>query len=307
MSQATDTFVRFVDAVAELIDDPDATGVTIAGRAHLSRFHFDRVVAAIAGESPAAFRRRILLERAAYRLSSSRNGVLDVAVEGGYGSHEAFTRAFARAYGVTPSQWRRGPSRSFWLEAPSGVHFHPAGGLRVPARTKVTTMDLLQSIVAHHVWVIGQIVDRIDRLDAQTLDEPITISVEYIDDEPTLRSAVSRLIGQLQMWNTVVAGDRYDFAVETHESVSSMRTRLADAGRAFTALVTTLTEEGRLDESFVDAQCEPPEVFTYGGMLAHVLAFGATRRTIVIGALHKAGITDLGAGDPMGWLSAQQR
>jgi AraC family transcriptional regulator len=38
-------------------------------------------------------------------------------------------------------------------------------------------------------------------------------------------------------------------------------------------------------------------------MLAHVLAFGATRRTIVIGALHSAGITDLGAGDPMHWVT----
>jgi transcriptional regulator GlxA family with amidase domain len=38
-----------------------------------------------------------LLERAAYRLVASGHKVLDVAVEAGYGSNEAFTRAFARA------------------------------------------------------------------------------------------------------------------------------------------------------------------------------------------------------------------
>jgi hypothetical protein len=40
-------------------------------------------------------------------------------------------------------------------------------------------------------------------------------------------------------------------------------------------------------------------VFTYGGVLAHVLTFSAVRRTMAIGALESAGITDLGAGDPM--------
>jgi hypothetical protein len=53
----------------------------------------------------------------------------------------------------------------------------------------------------------------------------------------------------------------------------------------------------------VDAVCDPPEVFTYGGMIAHVLTFAAHRRTLVVGALHDAGITDLGAGDPMRWVA----
>jgi hypothetical protein len=44
-------------------------------------------------------------------------------------------------------------------------------------------------------------------------------------------------------------------------------------------------------------------VFTYGGMLAHVLTFAAHRRTLAVGALHSAGITDLGAGDPMRWVA----
>ncbi|MGZ4355129.1 MAG: helix-turn-helix domain-containing protein, partial [Gaiellaceae bacterium] len=61
-------------------------------------------------------------------------------------------------------------------------------------------------------------------------------------------------------------------------------------------------DEGRLDETFVDAICDPPEIFTYGGMIAHVLTFAAHRRTLVCGALHDAGVGDLGAGDPMRWV-----
>jgi hypothetical protein len=56
---------------------------------------------------------------------------------------------------------------------------------------------------------------------------------------------------------------------------------------------------GEADDTFIDATCEPPQTFTYGGMLAHVLTFAAVRRTLAIGALETAGITDLGAGDPM--------
>jgi AraC family transcriptional regulator len=61
--------------------------------------------------------------------------------------------------------------------------------------------------------------------------------------------------------------------------------------------------DGRLDGTFVDALCEPAEVFTYGGMIAHVLTFAAHNRTLVVLALKKAGVDDLGWGDPMRWVA----
>src|SRR4029079_12860284 len=102
-----DTFVDFVDVLADALDDHETTGEALAARLCLSRFHFDRVIASVAGEPPAAFRRRILLERAAYRLVTTKHSVLDVAVEAGYGSHEAFTRAFSRPHGAPPAERRR--------------------------------------------------------------------------------------------------------------------------------------------------------------------------------------------------------
>ena len=45
--------------------------------------------------------------------------------------------------------------------------------------------------------------------------------------------------------------------------------------------------------------CEPPETFTYGGAVAHVLTFSAYRRTLLALAFHDAGYRDLGIGDPM--------
>jgi AraC family transcriptional regulator len=302
MSTSTDTFVAFVDTLSSNLDGHAPRTDELAARAYFSRSHFDRIVSAAAGETPARFRRRVLLERAAYRLLTSDAGVLQIALEAGYASNEAFTRAFRRAYGAAPAAWRSAPQRT-QIESPNGVHFHPPGGLRLPARNEVSSMDLLLKMVEHHVWLIGQIVDRAGRLSDEQLDATIEVSVEGVDDNPTLRSLLSRLIGQMDMWNAALAGRSYDFGVEKDETIASMRSRLADAGSAFLAQVRDVAEQGRLDETFVDAICEPPEVFTYGGMIAHVLTFAAHRRTLAIGALHSVGITDLGSGDPMRWVA----
>jgi hypothetical protein len=74
-----------------------------------------------------------------------------------------------------------------------------------------------------------------------------------------------------------------------------VRDRLATAGPSFREFVMTPVLQGRADDTFVDAVCEPPQTFTYGGVLAHVLTFSAVRRTLAIGALDSAGITDLGS------------
>ena len=300
--QLMDTFTTFVDSLAESLDDHDASGEDLAARAYLSRFHFDRVVSAVSGETPVRLRRRILLERAAFRLVTTRATVLEVALEAGYSSNEAFTRAFRRAYGAAPASWRAAPAR-IQLDTPNGVHFHPPGGLRLPARDEVSSMDLMRKMVEHHVWLVGEIVDRAEALTDEQLDAPIELSVEGVDDDPTLRSLLSRLVGQMDMWNAAMDSRAYDFEVERGESIESIRARLRDAGPVFLDRAREVIDGSRLDETFVDAICEPPEVFTYGGMIAHVLTFAAHRRTLAIGALHSVGITDLGAGDPMRWVA----
>jgi AraC family transcriptional regulator len=302
MSAPHDTFLAFVDSLATHLDDHELRGADLAASVFLSRYHFDRLISATAGEPPATFRRRVLLERAAYRLVTRAAGILDIAVEAGYSSNEAFTRAFRRAYGVAPAAWRAAPSQ-MQLPSASGVHFHPPGGLRLPARREVTSMNLLVKMVEHHIWLVGELLQRAGTLDDERLDAPITLSVEGVDDEPTIRSLLSRLVGQMDMWNNVIASRPYDWAVEQHEPLSSIRTRLAAAGPAFLTEVRQVVDEGRLDETFVDAECEPPEVFTYGGLIAHVLTFAAHRRLLVLGAMASAGITDLGSGDPRNWVA----
>ena len=303
MTTSADTFAEFVDHLAEALDDPritEASGEEWAARLHFSRYHFDRMIKSVAGEPPSALRRRILLERAAYRMITAAAPLLDIAVEAGYGSHEAFTRAFTRAYGVPPATWRRKPGH-IQIEAPSDVHFHPPGSLRLPARDKVSSMDLLTRMVEHHIWLTGEMVRLAERLTEEQLDQRIALDVD--DDPQTIRSLLSRLIGQMGMWNAAMATRDYDWSVEEHESLSSMRQRLATEGPTYLAHVRDVVAGNRLDDTFVDALCEPAEVFTYGGMIAHVLTFAAHRRTLVVLAFGRHGIEDLGWGDPMTWVA----
>jgi hypothetical protein len=157
-------------------------------------------------------------------------------------------------------------------------------------------------MVEHHVWLTGEILACAERLTADQLDEQIELNVD--EDEQTIRSLLSRLIGQMGMWNAAMANREYDWSVEEHESLTSMRRRLAEEGPTYLHHVRDVVEQGRLDDTFVDALCEPAEVFTYGGMLAHVLTFAAHRRTLAVLALDKHGVTDLGWGDPMKWVAS---
>jgi AraC-like DNA-binding protein len=298
-----DTFEAFVSVLTEALDDHTLSGDDLAARVHLSRFHLDRVIAAIAGEPPATLRRRVLLERAAYRLDTTDRSVLDVAVEAGYASHEAFTRAFARAYGVAPKEWRRHPT-SVRLPAPNDVHFHPPGWLQLPARSKEGDMELVMTMFDHHVWAVGKMIDLAEGLSDGQLDSPIVLSVEGVDDDPTIRSLLSRLVGQMAMWNASMESRPYDWDIERNEQLTSMRERLDSEGARFKQRAAELVEDGRLDETFVNATCDPPETFSFGGVLAHVLTFAAHRRTLVTGALISAGVdVDLVTADPRAWLS----
>jgi AraC family transcriptional regulator len=78
----------------------------IAKIAGVSRFHLSRAFSASTGIGPAAYLRSRRLSEAARTLAQGAPDILAVALEAGYGSHEAFTRAFRQHFGLTPEQLR---------------------------------------------------------------------------------------------------------------------------------------------------------------------------------------------------------
>ncbi len=79
----------------------------LARVAHFSAFHFHRLFAAWMGETLGDYLRRRRLELAAMRMiAQPRLPVLAVALSVGWGSGEAFARAFKLRFGCSPSAWR---------------------------------------------------------------------------------------------------------------------------------------------------------------------------------------------------------
>src|SRR6267143_3892619 len=79
----------------------------LAKVANFSSFHFHRLFTAWFGETLGEYVRRRRLELAALRLvAQPRLAVLQVALSVGFGSTEAFARAFKTRFGSTPTGWR---------------------------------------------------------------------------------------------------------------------------------------------------------------------------------------------------------
>ena len=79
----------------------------LARVANFSAFHFHRLFTAWMGETLGDYVRRRRLEVAAQRLvAQPRLPVLEVALSVGFGSTEAFARAFKGRFDATPTRWR---------------------------------------------------------------------------------------------------------------------------------------------------------------------------------------------------------
>jgi len=87
--------------------DADVSLAALASDAGLSRFHFCRAFRESTGLSPHAWLRHNRLERAMNMLRDSDVAIASVAEKLGYASQTAFTAAFKKLTGETPSEWRR--------------------------------------------------------------------------------------------------------------------------------------------------------------------------------------------------------
>jgi AraC family transcriptional regulator len=111
-SEYTARFHRVVEHIDRHLDEPLELE-TLAGVANFSPFHFHRLFSAWMGETLGEYLRRRRLEIAAQRLiSQPAVSVLQVALSVGFGSTEAFARAFKSRFGLTPSSWRTAKDRN---------------------------------------------------------------------------------------------------------------------------------------------------------------------------------------------------
>jgi AraC family transcriptional regulator len=97
---------QVIEAIDRRLDQP-LDLASLAAVANFSPYHFHRVFGAWMGETLGDYLRRRRVEQAASRLASQpRLSVLQAALSVGFGSGEAFARAFKARFGSSPSAWR---------------------------------------------------------------------------------------------------------------------------------------------------------------------------------------------------------
>ncbi len=88
----------------------DLTLGSIAESCGVSPFHLAHAFGAATGKSVMSYVRGRRLTEAARALANGAPDILSVALESGYASHEAFTRAFREHFGTTPETVKRNAS-----------------------------------------------------------------------------------------------------------------------------------------------------------------------------------------------------
>ncbi len=112
--------LRVLVHIQEHIDD-ELDLEQLAHLACFSPFHFHRIFTGMVGESLSEYVRRLRLERSAAQLKLGTAPVTKIALDAGYQSHEAFTRAFRSLFHVSPSGFRAATRQALEALGPSAL------------------------------------------------------------------------------------------------------------------------------------------------------------------------------------------
>lgn len=298
MSEASDA-ERLSGVVLNSLDEA-VDSERLARHTYRSRTQFFRVFRAMVDEAPAAMRRRLLLERAAWRLGRTRLPVTDIAFDAHYGSLEAFTRAFRRAFRISPSLYRRMGATHFHLASPNAIHFcAPASG------SGGDSMDLYDWFAGADSYHVRKLLEHARGLSDEQLDRPLDTPAHVFPwDSPaqSLRDLLRRLVLTKEVWAAALTGGEAppDLGEKspTRTAPDALIARLEKSDREFNRVLTDVRNRNAWSDTFVDALCEPPETFSFGGMFAHVITFNTYQRLLALDALRRLGVKIEGFGCP---------
>jgi AraC-like DNA-binding protein len=273
----------------------------MAGGVYSSPFHFSRRVSRDTGEPPVEMRRRVSLERAAWRLARGAT-VTDAAFEAGYGSVEGFARAFGRAYGYPPSAVPTGPTvgSAHWLPAPNGIHFHAPDGLWIEGPARASAGEVTALLVHHDVHDVRTLVELAKGLDPQEYVRervPGLTLLHWAGPEGSIAALLNRAVGTYEIWLASVEGADHSGRLSDDADPVELIARLDAVVPRWLGFVGDVERRRAWGDSLVDALCDPPESFVLGSVLAHVLTYSAQRRGLARVLLRQAGVA---VGEPAG-------
>lgn len=117
-----DAVQRMQDYIEEHINEA-ITLYMLAGAAGYSPWHSARIFKELTGKTPFEYIRALRLSRAALKLRDEDVRVIDVALDFVFDSHEGFTRAFSKHFGMTPQSYsKKTPPLNLFI--PYGIRGH---------------------------------------------------------------------------------------------------------------------------------------------------------------------------------------
>jgi len=105
-------YYKSINKVIDYINNNLSTNLNLsdlANVANISDFHFHRIFKAILNESPGDYIQRLRLEKAAFKLQTTKLSLETIAEHTGYQSSQALSKAFKKRYNITPSMYRKRP------------------------------------------------------------------------------------------------------------------------------------------------------------------------------------------------------
>src|SRR5215471_19690336 len=234
--------------------DTQARTQDLARQAYQSRTQFHRLFRTVVEETPAAMRRRLLLERAAYQLGHTGISITEVALDANYNSLEAFTRAFRRAFRTSPSIYRRMRDPHFHLPASNKIHFLAPGSLTEGGRD----MDLFDRFAGNDSWHMRRLLECASTLSEEQLDRPLATVVELLpwrESNKTLRQLLENIIFTKEVWTAALSGTEMDVhsASKVKSSPHQMLGRLEKTDVELHRIFSDVRNRSAWDDTFVDA------------------------------------------------------
>lgn len=110
-----------------------------------SMYHASHLFKQVTGLAPFEYIRRQRLVASAYVLRRKEKRIIDIAFDHQFASHEGYTRAFSKAFGINPKRFANYPQSHDWLISYHTIH-HPQSQREVKTMTQNTAIIFTQIV-----------------------------------------------------------------------------------------------------------------------------------------------------------------
>ena len=286
--------------------DSGAPPNSLADEACVSRYHFQRVFRHVMGETPGDLQRRLRLERAAHDLRHTPSDVTAIAFDAGYESLEGFSRAFRRAYGKSPSRFRKENRDVVDLHGASLVHYDAqTRTLRTLPHKGEYLMDLVDRMLDNDYRSKRGLLESARALTDAQLDAPFLFRIKlepWMEPDQSIREALDRLTDMVWVaellttiqWPYTGVGWSEKGQIVAAHSVQEMIDRLDGFYKEYSPFVQHVKENNLWETTWLDSACKPAETFTYASVIEVSLEYGIVRRLTTKSLLAQIGALNTG-------------